>query len=284
MGLHNRFQIGQWIVDRVEERDSLFDLGCFISKRDDGLLHPSTHMGCEVAMCHSFDTDISKRLETYEGLMPMLVGTLMHTFLTSAWESGDWEGIEARCEVPMGEGLPKGWQGSCDLLLGQYGDDKLTSPEWTVIDYKTVKGANIQYLDIDRPKYGYYVQASAYWHAANKMGYRMNPELCIVYVPVSTAPFKGFQRPIESWVRPMPQNEVFGEMKRRSRILKAYLAGDKDAPKKLEPEQVNKLNKKTGMIEVIEQQQWNASYCNSSQCQCKSERRVVAYLDKDEVL
>jgi hypothetical protein len=229
-------------------------------------------------------------------LTTLLVGTLMHSFLTGAWEGSEWEGIEARCEQKMGAGMPKGWQGTADLLLGQFGDGKLSEPEWTLIDYKTIKGANVQYLDPDKPKRGYHMQASSYWHAAKALGYRMNPELCILYIPVSAAPWKQVEPPIAHWADPLPEKEVFGEMRRRSLILKHYLQAKADGldplagvgldpryvPKPEQPVQTSKYNKKTKQTEVTEGPSWLVNYCNSPVCVCKGEKKVIAYIDEPE--
>lgn len=290
MGLHTRFPIAEWISERItEDNFDGFDLGMYKSKKPDGLLHPSSHLGCEIEMCHTMDPDIGPKKMDQAQLTTLLVGTLMHSFLTGAWESSEWEGLEARCEMKMGPGMPKGWQGTGDLLLGQFGDGKLSEAEWTLFDYKTIKGANVQYLDASRPKIGYHMQASSYWHAAVKMGYRMNPELCIVYIPVSAAPWKQVEPPITHWCNPLPEAKVFGEMRRRSRILKAYLnakeqgidCGYKDMPKGQPLTQTTKFDKKLKQFVVTEGNDWLVNYCNSPVCSCKVEKKIIAYLDED---
>jgi hypothetical protein len=290
MGLHNRFPIVEWISERITEANyEGFNLGHYQSKKPDGLLHPSSHLGCEFEMCHTMDPDIGPKKMDQPQLTTLLVGTLMHNFLQAAWESSEWEGLEARCEQKMAAGLPKGWQGTADLLLGQFGDGKLSEAEWTLFDYKTIKGANVAYIDLDNPKPGQHMQASAYWHAAAKLGYKMMPELCIVHIPVSAAPWKQVEPPIAQWLKPLPVEKVFGEMRRRSRVLKAYLelthgGGTYDPellPKKQPLVQTQKYNKKTKQTEVTEGPNWLVSYCNSPVCVCKAEKRVIAYLDDD---
>src|SRR3954467_1064514 len=114
MGLHERFPIGQWIIDRLHEDNHSGFLMHYKTKKPDGLLHPSSHLGCEIAMCHDMDPDIPSKPQSTASLQRLLTGTLWHAWLQGQWESAEWEGLEARCEVKMGEGLPPGWQGRCD--------------------------------------------------------------------------------------------------------------------------------------------------------------------------
>jgi hypothetical protein len=282
MGLHERFPIAQWIIDRLHEDEIGWDLGTYQPKIPDGLLHPSTHLGCEIEMCHDFDPDIEMKKQTTASLQRLLTGTLWHAWLAGAWLSGDWEGLEPRVEVKMGEGLPKGWQGSCDLLLGQFGDGVLSEPEWTVMDYKTVAGNGLSFINLDVPKPEQHMQISAYWHAANIMGYKLMPEVCIVHLPVSAAQYKEIEPPIEQWCKPLPQNKVFGEMKRRSQILKHYLTAGVDGDARYDPQPLPLVQKtktpKNKPPVVVEGPSWLVKYCKSPMCMCAGqEERVISY-------
>jgi hypothetical protein len=287
MGLHNRFPIADWIIERLHEDNfDGFEMH-YQSKKPDGLLHPSTHLGCEIAMCHDFDPDIPEKPQTTGSLQTLLTGTLWHAWLQGQWESTNWEGIEAQTEVKMGQGLPPGWQGSCDLLLGQFGDDKLESAEWTAMDYKTIAGNGLPFLDLNVPKPDQHVQISAYFHAAEAMGYKMMPEVCVVHIPVSKQQYKDMMPPLEQWMTPLPRNVVFGEMKRRSQIVKGYLAkrsGLNGAlyyePQPMPPQQKTRFNKKLKITEHTEGPDWRVQFCRSSQCQCAGQKTsVVSYDD-----
>lgn len=294
MGLHERFPIGQWIIDRLHEDDDGIEM-LYKTKTPDGLLHPSTHLGCEIEMCHDMDPDIEMKGQTTASLQRLLTGTLWHAWLQAKWESSEWDGYEARTEVKMGEGLPKGWQGSCDLLLGQFGDGVLSEPEWTVFDYKTVAGNGLSFINLDSPKPEQHMQISAYWHACNIMGYRMMPEVCIVHLPVSAAQYKEMEPPIEQWCKPLPQNVVFGEMKRRSRILKTYLAhkdspvfsvvgglNKDDLPKPMALVQKTKTPKNKQPV-TVEGPSWMVKYCKSPMCACAGQVETVISYDESVV-
>lgn len=288
MGIHHRFPIADWIVERLHESNPVgFDMH-YKTKEPDGLLHPSSHLGCEIAMVHDMDPDIPSKPQTTASLQRLLTGTLWHAWLQGAWESAEWDGIEARCEQKMGEGLPPGWQGSCDLLLGQFGDGVLSEAEWTIFDFKTIAGSGLAFLDLTKPKPDQHMQISAYWHAAEAMGYRLNPECCVVHIPISAAQYKEMAPPIEQWMKPLPRNVVFGEMRRRSQVLKAYLnakesgidMGYANMPQQMPKEQKVRHNKKLGITEHTEEPSWRVKYCRSSQCACAGQTRdVISYDD-----
>jgi hypothetical protein len=290
MGLHNRFPIAQWIIDRLhEENFDGFEMH-YQSKKPDGLLHPSTDLGCEIAMCHGQDPDIPDKPQSTASLQRLLTGTLWHAWLQGQWESGGWDGIEARCEVKMGEGLPPGWQGSCDLLLGQFGDGKLSEAEWTIFDFKTIAGSGLGFIDLNVPKPEQHNQISAYFHAAEAMGYRMNPEVCVVHIPISAAQYKEMEPPIEQWMKPLPRNVIYGEMKRRSQVLKAYLnakeegidMGYMNMPQEMPKVNKTRFNKKLNLTEQTEEPSWLVKYCRSSQCACAGQTKdVIAYAETE---
>lgn len=287
MGLHERFPIAQWIIDRLHEDDDGIEM-VYKTKTPDGLLHPSTHLGCEIEMCHDLHPDIEMQKQSTPSLQRLLTGTLWHAWLTAKWEQSEWEGLEPRCELKMGDGLPKGWQGSCDLLLGQFGDGILSEAEWTVMDYKTVAGNGLSFINLDKPKPEQHMQISAYYHAADVMGYRLNPEVCIVHLPVSAAQYQEIAPPIEQWCKPLPRNVVFGEMKRRSQILKAYLApgikaeGYPNQPQQLPLVQKTKTPKNKQPV-TVEGPSWLVKYCKSPMCACAGQTETVISYDNAEV-
>lgn len=271
MGLHNRPNLAGFFAERVMED----------TKPYDGLLHPSTDLaGCEIAMCHRHDPDIETLEKSQASMTRLLIGTLVHKWLEEQMQGSDWEGVEFRNEVDMTPGLPPGWTGTADVLIGQMGDGILNEPEWWLADFKTIAGSGLHFLDINKPKPEQHMQASAYYHAAEAMGYKLGPELCILHIPVSAAQYKELAPPIEQWMSPLPRNVVFGEMKRRSQLLKRYLAGEKDLPQPMAKVFDTRTNKRLGIIEQVEKPHWMTRFCDSSECACAGQTTdVVAYSD-----
>lgn len=271
MGLHNDFPMAQFIAERVMED----------TKKPDGLLHPSTDLsGCEISMCHRHDPDIETKPKSQAAMTRLLIGTLVHRWLEQQMTESEWDGIEFRCEVDMTPGLPMGWAGTADVLIGQFGDGVLSEPEFTLMDFKTIAGSGLGFIDLNVPKREQHYQVSAYFHAAEAMGYRMAPKVCIVHIPVSAAQYKEIESPIEQWMTPLPRNVVFGEMKRRSQMLKRYLAGEKDLPQPMARVQATRFNKRLNLTEHIEKDHWMTRFCDSPLCRCGGGRvEVISYDD-----
>lgn len=274
--------MAQFIADRVMED----------TKKPDGLLHPSTDLaGCEISMCHRHDPDVLTLEKSQASMTRLLIGTLVHRWLEEQMTGSDWDGIEFQCEVDMTPGLPKGWAGTADVLVGQFGDGILSEAEHTLMDFKTIAGSGLHFLDVSKPKFEQHMQVSAYWHAAEAMGFKMNPRLCVLHIPVSAAQYKELQPPIEQWMRPLPRAQVFGEMKRRSRMLKNYLAAktaeqdgsyldDTLAPQPMARVQDTRFNKKLQLTEHVEKDHWLVRFCDSSQCACAGRATEVISYDE----
>lgn len=278
MGLHNRPNLAGFFAERVMED----------TKPYDNMLHPSTDLaGCEIATMHRHDPDVATLEKSQATMTRLLIGTLVHKWFEDQCQSGDWEGCEFRNEVDMTPGLPKGWTGTADVLIGQMGDGILSEPEWYLADLKTIAGSGLHFLDVSKPKFEQHMQASAYYHAAEAMGYKMAPELCILHIPVSAAQYKELQAPIEQWMKPLPRAQVFGEMKRRSRMLKNYLnfkgmAEDyepgESIPQPMPKVAATQFNKKLQRTEHVEKPHWLVRFCDSGQCACKNQTvDVVSY-------
>lgn len=288
------FDMVGWIAARLLDTGMTFDL-TVTPKVDDGLLHPSSHLGCEIAMCHSRDPAIGDAPKDYANLMRLMTGTLWHAMMDAWWRSGPFDGYEARTEVSMRGGMPKGWNGTADLLLGKLaGHSKYANatPKWQLWDYKTIAPNAMRYLDLEKPKEEHQWQTSFYWWAATALGYDLEPWVAMLHIPLAPAPWgvKMEAIPMVQRIPILPKDQCWKEAARRSRILKAYLAEKQGEsvnpaylPKEMPLVHESKLNKKTGLIEEALAPHWLRRYCNSPICACAhQERTVVAYRNPDE--
>ena len=286
---HPRFPWVEFIEDLIREDE----------KVDDGLLHPSTHLGCEIAMCHDMDPTIPKKPKSYSQLMRLKTGTIWHAYLEEKLKSGSWEGYEFRTEEPATAGLPKGWAGTRDVLvgfLGGGGQIHEVGDFWQLTDFKTVQGTGLRYLT-DEPKAEHLRQTSAYYWSAVEEGFKMGPEICVVHIPLSPAPYGVNIEaiPIAQWFEPMPKAAIFGEMKRRSRILKEYMAALAEdrmvefmetsewAPKQMPMDPFTKTDKRTGMTKEGYKPNWLVKYCDSPVCACKHQMEIVHAYHNDPI-
>lgn len=283
---HPRFPWREFIEDLIREDE----------KPNDGLLHPSTHLGCEIAMCHDMDPDIPNKPKSYAQLMRLKTGTIWHEYLERKLKNGEWDGYEFITEAPATKGLPKGWAGTRDVLVGFLGGGGQIHEVGNfhqLTDFKTVQGSGLKFLT-DEPKPEHLRQTSAYYWSAVEEGYNMGPEICVVHLPLSPAPY-GVQIeavPIAQWFEPMPKAEIFGEMRRRSKVVAAYLAAKKGdyltefmdhdpfAPKQMPMDPFTKTDKRSGMTKEGYKPNWLVKYCDSPVCECKGQMEIVhAYHD-----
>lgn len=281
---HPRFPWRDFIENLIREDE----------KVDDGLLHPSTHLGCEIAMCHDMDPTIPKKEKSYANLMRLKTGTIWHAYLEQKLASGEWEGHQFITEAPANKGLPKGWAGTRDVLvgfLGGGGQIHQVDDFWQLTDFKTVQGSGLRYLT-DEPKTEHRNQSEAYYWSAVEEGYNMGPEICILHIPISSAPYGVNIEavPIEQWFTPRPKNVIFGEMKRRSRVLANYFKQQRGEtyeidmlPKQLPMDPFTKTDKRSGMTKEGYKPNWLVKYCDSPVCACKGQMEIVHAYHNDEL-
>lgn len=287
---HPRFPWREFIEDLIREDE----------KVNDGLLHPSTHLGCEIAMCHDMDPTIPKKPKSYAQLMRLKTGTIWHAYLEEKLKNGEWEGFEFITEAPATKGLPKGWAGTRDVLVGFLGgggriDEVGAFHQLT--DFKTVQGSGLKFLT-EEPKPEHLRQTSAYYWSAVEEGYNMGPEVCVVHIPLSPAPY-GVQIeavPIAQWFEPMPKAAIFGEMKRRSKILAAYMEALAEGtlnefmvsdhpyrPKQMPMDPFTKTDKRSGMTKEGYKPNWLVKYCDSPVCACAGQMEIVHAYHNDPI-
>jgi hypothetical protein len=87
-------------------------------------------------------------------------------------------GVPFMEEVDMTPWLPEGWAGTLDWLLFDPGKEA-----WVLGDIKTVAGSAIEWRKQDGMSEQHWLQLSAYFHAARRMGLRLVNQLNVIYMP-----------------------------------------------------------------------------------------------------
>lgn len=242
----------------------------------DGLLHPSGDLVGSLRHAQLRAAGASMLPRGIAASMPLLLGTLMHTWLGEALES---EGIPVMREVKLGEWLPEGWTGTADFLFFDP-----SSEAWVLADLKTAKGESIRYMTNSGAKTEHIWQASAYFYALVEMGLPMLDRFGIIYLPKNSTS-DGTADVLISDVKPLDRDLVWGRMEERwedtqryfdsieadSRIkLENYLTGDLAAPQ----ERVQSLvwDNKRGIWDVKLVPHWSAAYCEfpDELCDCNT--------------
>ncbi len=238
----------------------------------DGLLHPSGDLvgSLRHAMLRAAGAPLIDR--TIAASMPLLLGTLIHTWLGEALES---EGIPVMREVKLGQWLPEGWTGTADFLFFDP-----SSEAWVLADLKTTKGESCRYIANTGAKDEHIWQASAYFYALVEMGLPMLDRFGIIYLPKNSTT-DGTADVIISDVKPLDEDLVYGRMGERWELTQAYLSSLEEpeaewvnstlaAPQ----ERVQSLtwDNKRGIWDVKLVPHWSAAYCEfpDELCDCNT--------------
>lgn len=182
----------------------------------DGLLHPSgdligslRHAQLTAAGAPTIESPIAAQ-------MPLLIGTLIHTWLGQALEA---EGIPVMREVKLKQWLPEGWAGTADFLFFDPSRDA-----WVLADLKTQKGESYKFTRDTGAKDEHLWQVSAYWHALVDMGLEMVNGFGVIYLPKNDTTDKNER--VEVTVAecdPLPREQVWELMESRWEATKEYL-------------------------------------------------------------
>jgi hypothetical protein len=233
--------------------------------------------------------------ETFVRGVPLWIGTLMHLDIHRML---DLAGVTYQAEVDLTPGMPRGWGGTGDILA-------FTPDGYTLIDVKSTNGRAVKYLIEDGAKSEHIKQASAYYHAAADMGYRLTPQIGVYYVPKEDNAYAA--EPLLSWFDPIPKDELWPLMEARRALVDGYLAsipregavvpcvtGDIEIDRFLTPwlepvqERVQKcyFDKATETWSLKLCPHWSTSYCAfpSELCDCREQGyTLIGMYDVDGV-
>jgi hypothetical protein len=219
--------------------------------------------------------------ETFVRGVPLWIGTLMHLDIHRMLQEA---GVVYDAEVDLSEGMPRGWGGTGDILAWA------GAGKHTLLDVKSTNGRAVKYLLEGGAKPEHVKQASAYYHAAAKMGYELTPKIGVYYVPKEDNAYA--TEPLLLWFDPIPKDELWPLMEARRALVDAYLptvladitigrTGDPDLDKFLTPwlepvqERVQKcyFDKATETWDVKLAPHWSTAYCQfpDELCDCRTQ-------------
>lgn len=214
----------------------------------------------------------------------LMTGTMWHTYFENLFR-----GQPVMLEVQLDRWLPNGWSGRADWILW--------SSEYEAFvlgDLKTTKGEGMQFLN-GKVKDEHLWQASAYWHALNRMGLPLVKGFFVYYLPMNTVSGTDLE-PVVIEATPLPEETVLGVMTERWEKTAAYLNRVAHSSAKFEakadigdpvplsiymnnelaPEIPRKMtqawNSKQGVIDVKLAPHWTAQFCPypTELCNCRN--------------
>lgn len=144
----------------------------------DGKLHPSTHLTGHLRHTQLDIAGAPKRINGFSNSMRLLAGTMFHEMIHDQMRR---KGIPHLPEVKLDPWLPDGWAGTADCLMWD-----ARHRAFALIDYKTIEGKGIDWIERLGVKEPHLWQLSAYLYACEDMGIPLlTDEGYILYIPIT---------------------------------------------------------------------------------------------------
>ena len=253
------------------------------SDRDDGMLHPSTHLAAPLRHAQLDRAGAPKPQRPFADQMTLHIGTMIHEWLHDELRK---QGVPYMAEVNLGPWMPPGWNGTADAVVW--------NPElkaFVLVDFKTSKGESIQYRERSGASEEHILQTSIYWHALRKMGVPLAKAIGVLYIPKNQTR-SGDIRPLLVDFDPLPVRKLKAQMDERKRAVDKYLCSlPKPNPRPLlpdefvteelapEPDMEQRIytDKATGRQVLKLVPKWMTRYCpyEAPLCTCSSQKSFV---------
>jgi hypothetical protein len=139
------------------------------------MLHPSTDL-IDLRHAQLRFAGFPEAEKSTASMVRLETGTMWHNRLHDRLRH---LGIPYMAEVKLDPWLPEGWAGTADWLILDP-----TKSAFVLADIKTTTGQGVGYRATEGMSESHWLQASAYWHAANRMGLPMVEKVIVFYLPL----------------------------------------------------------------------------------------------------
>ncbi len=237
-------------------------------RANDGKLHPSSHLLGSLRHTQLDVAGAPKKAREFTNSMRLHLGTMSHEWVHDSMRR---KGIPHMPEVKLDPWLPEGWAGTADCFLWD-----AEHKAFALLDYKTIEGKGMYWIDTQGPKDSHIWQVSAYLYAAESMGLPVfTDEGYILYIPITEG--TGTHTPSIEVVKPIPKDELHSHMNqiksqtdkylRQIQLLHAwpghdprkYITDELAAPPQREQKLFWDKNKKVWDLKLVPP--WGARYC-----------------------
>lgn len=270
---------------------------------NDGLLHASSHLTGSLRHAQLDVVGAPKVESELLSEVTLMTGTMWHDYIHRALVSS---GVPYMAEVNLTPWLPIGWGGTLDALV--------LNPDITafvIVDFKTIKGEGLRFIEKDGAKQEHIWQTSLYWHGVKKMlggTAKLAKTVAVYYLPKNDTRSKDdIIMPVLVDFEPLPLSEVMATARFRAEAVEAYKDSlcttacdfaNGEQPATLEgyltpelapaQERVQRIffDRKTDTWDVKLMPHWSAAYCPFpvELCDCSTQGQTkIGMYDTDGV-
>lgn len=144
----------------------------------DGKLHPSTHLLGHLRHSQLDLAGAPTKKREFANSARLESGTMWHERIHNRMRK---KGVPHMAETKLDAWLPDGWAGTADCLLWN-----AEHRAFALIDYKTIEGKGVYWIETQGAKEGHIWQLSAYLYACEAMGIPVfTDEGYILYIPIT---------------------------------------------------------------------------------------------------
>lgn len=241
-----------------------------LAPRNDKTLHFSQHLNHNrhTALYYWFGYPTIKS-EPWANTLPLLQGTAIHEYLHSIFFS-DTRIAAYHKEVPIvpeDEDFHYRWGGTADAFIR-------CDNTWTLMDYKTISGAGVTFLQEPRPEH--IMQVSCYYH----LNYWQPDNVQIMYLPVSQDYKRRWHEPIIYNVEPMSKQDILDRIGSVEADISIY-ASTRMLPPWPDGEYKWKQNKRNKHYELFYEPHYSSRFCpwryqgDDDPCGCSQQKRIM---------
>ena len=254
--------------------------------RNDGVLHFSSHLTNDRHTVLSHFYGIPHTVKPWANTLPLLQGSGIHDYIhTLMGKSKEFRYMPEK-PITVGDeyGFKYKWGGTADA----YVQEPNNSEVW-LIDYKTISGTSLEFLD--GPKREHILQVSAYYHFGPQFD---NMRVGILYLPTTPNYRRQWSEPVFYEIISIDKDYLIERMHSIERLITlfnekvAYGAGSEAAPPIERGEYKWKQIKKDNCWEVSYHPHYSYLFCpwkdeEIDVCGCSTLKvRVVGRVDVDD--
>lgn len=185
-------------------------------REPDGLLHPSTDL-VDTRHAQLRWAGFAEKEPSTAQMVRLETGTMWHERLHDRLRR---IGLPFMAEVKLDPWLPEDWAGTADWLIFDP-----TKQAYCLTDVKTTTGQGVSYRAAEGMSESHWLQASAYFHAASRMGIPLVDRVYVFYLPMDD---RDGAEPIVCEDKPCPVEVMDATMNTIRDVCMAFAPKDED--------------------------------------------------------